>query len=239
MGMKRLYFLGLLWMVSSGVLAQVRDSVRIDYSVENADTVRRNIRETFRYVTRATVEEKTLIKAGAVVPLPIVGGYYASYGYGVGVGVEQKISPAFSVQGLVIGRYYRTGTVINTKVLEMPISGRYYYSIKKRMQKGLSANNFSNDYVGVQLENILYGNGQYYSTTTTGNQTIILSEKIINRQLAMLNAVSLQWGIQRRLGSRGYLDFNFSFAALPVLTQKRVPDFVTPIKISFNVGLGW
>ncbi|MGM9507603.1 hypothetical protein ACS5NO_07745 [Larkinella sp. GY13] len=237
--MKRLYFFGFLWICSYGAQAQGRDSVRVDYSVEHADTAHRNIRETFRYVTRATVEEKTLIKAGAVVPLPLVGGYYATYGYGVGMGVEQKIAPAFSVQALVIGRYYRTGTIINTKVLEMPIAGRYYYSIKKRMRKGLSANNFSNDYVSIQLENILYGAGRYYSTSTSGNQTTILSERNVNRQFAMLSAVSLQWGIQRRLGSKGYIDFNLSFAALPVLTQQRVPDFVTPIKINFNLGLGW
>ncbi|GAB3329376.1 hypothetical protein GCM10027299_32640 [Larkinella ripae] len=237
--MNRLSFFGFVWLCSSGVLAQSRDSVRIEYSVENPDTTRRKIKEAFRYLTRATVEEKTLVKLGVVVPLPLLGGYYASYGYGIGVGVEQKITAGFSIQAHLIGRYYRTGTIINTKVLEMPVSGRYYYSLKKRMRKGLSANNFSNNYVGIRIENTLYGTGRYYSTVTSGSQTVIYSERNVNRRFAMGQAISVQWGIQRRLGTKGYLDSSLSLAALPVLTKNRVPDFVAPIQINFNLGLGW
>jgi len=231
-------------LLSAGQSVAQSDSVRVDYSVENADTARRTLRETFRYLTRATVEKKTLLKTGLTAPVPLYAGYNGLYyGAGIELGVERKLSPSFSVQGLLMNRYYRYGSTYQaySYTLEMPVSIRYYYSAKRRIRNGRSANNFSNNYFGLQAETILYGYGNFVkSSMTSGNYTVTEYERIVTTNPAFLAALSLQWGIQRRLGKRGYFDVNLTIPVHPFLTQSRFPNFIRlPVSVNFRLGLGW
>lgn len=221
--------------------AQTRDSVRVSYSEEVVDTTKVKFREAFRYITRATVEERTLVKAGGSLPLPAWGGYIGLMG-GVGLeaGVEHKLTPSFSVQALLMSRYYRNGHFQRNYSLEIPVSVRYYYSQARRIRRGLSANNFSNNYFGLQVENVVYGvrriarpygGGGFYKPEPTEFYTL--------RGTDMLSALTLQWGIQRRVGQRGYFDFSLSFPVLPILNRQRSPSMMPSWGVNFKFGLGW
>ncbi len=99
------------------------------------------------------------------------------------------------------------------------------------MRKGLSANNFSNNYVGLQTENILYGYGRYEGD--------LFGLRKSTKTFEMLNALSVQWGMQRRLGRYSYFDVNFTLPILPTINRLKVPAFYTPIGVNIKLGLGW
>lgn len=89
---------------------------------------------------------------------------------------------------------------------------RYYYNMNKRILKGKSANNFSADYFGVSLLN------KY--EPPKGNYGLSLN---------------LTYGLQRRLGKYGYLDFDIGFEN----TFKATSSSSTGIQLISTIQLGF
>lgn len=185
-------------LICSLAIAQ-QDSVSVTYGEEPAESSNFSLKEKYKYWTRATVEERFMLKAG------LSGLSYGGF-YGLSLehafAFEKKISVPFSVLA-----QYRHGTMGWEKShLGFDVGVRYYYSLPRRIRKGKSADNLSANYFSIQLDNTWSGGhtyiprGQFASVETWTSRS---------------SQVSLLYGIQRRLGKHGYIDFNLGAAYHP------------------------
>ena len=176
-----------------------QDSVLVTYDEEPAESSNFLLKEKYKYFTRATVEEKFMLKAG------LSGlGYGGFYGLFLehAFAFEKKINVPFSV----LAQYRHGMNGWDNSHLGLDVGVRYYYSLPRRIRKGKSANNLSANYFSVQLDNTWSGGntyvprGQFASVETWTRRS---------------SHVSLLYGIQRRLGKHGYIDFNIGGAYQP------------------------
>lgn len=208
------------------VFAQA-DSTKVQYSEENVASSDFNLKETYNYLIRAQVEEKTLLKIG-------VNGYnfggsgsqldYASLTYGVGL--EQKIKPSFSVLGEFRHTLSSGNPWVENPKFALNLGARYYYNIESRIRKGKSANNFSANYLAIFQQNMLAKlndvqlreNGKYYYYTQ----------------------VNFLYGMQRRIGKYGYVDFGFGpvYKHYPANKQSSQKNIIS-INVLFSIGLAF
>ena len=192
------------------------DSVTVTYSEESADSSSFSLKEKYDYWTRATIEETSMFKVGLTQL-----GFASNRGLLLEhtFGYEQKLTKALSVLG-----QYRFG-MFNWSNAHMgaDVAVRYYYSLPRRIRQGKSANNLSANYFSLQMDNTWTGKESYGSTfrevgTDYGNQ------------------FSLLYGIQRRLGKRGYLDVNIGPAYRSQYYSSRLRD---RLSIDFNFAIGF
>ncbi|MGB3849556.1 MAG: hypothetical protein WA958_06275 [Tunicatimonas sp.] len=170
-----------------------QDSISVTYAEEPADSSSFSLKEKYKYFTRANVEETFMVKAGL-----------SGIGYGSFVGlflehafaVEKKLNVPFSV----LAQYRMGMNGWRNNYVGVDIAARYYYSLPRRIRQGKSANNLSANYFSVQLDNTWEGSGN----TLTGPGGLTYADG----QALYSNRVLLVYGIQRRLGRHGYVDFN-------------------------------
>lgn len=213
----------LIWLcIGWGVQAQQTDTLRTEIT-EEADSLRprptRQFVKVYRKFIRAQVEEKTLIKLGAT---PIFGyaGYVGPvYGIRSELAVERKLVPAVSVMGALRMVYSHLGNFSEEISAKGLLGARWYYAQNNRIRAGKSANNFSNQYVTIQVSQPLLNQARL---KTTGERYAP----------AITGGIGIGWGAQRRLGRLGYLDWNIGPAVLT--TQK--PTLT--INTSLYIGLG-
>lgn len=101
------------------------------------------------------------------------------------IGVEYKISPAFSVgayYGMRLGRQDGSGWLYP---LSLAVEGRWYHDMKKRISAGRSANNFGGRYVALEA-----------GIVNTPGTAEPWSEK----------RTALRYGLQQRFMRNGYFD---------------------------------
>lgn len=270
--MTRRYLLPLLFLLTAPAFAQT-DSLQISHSTEPPDSSEFRWRERYRYLTRANVEEKTLVKLG-FGPMAGVGGYN---GYFIQLNnevlIERKLRPAWSVLGGVnFGMGYQSpGYVISTSdkrnfslptYLAARVGFRNYYSIARRIRNRKSANNFSNNYWGAEVWVPIMAHSWVRSPVLMKlpDGTYSQSEQRDWQFTHWGGRVQPQiyWGIQRRIGRRGYLDFNLSarynseviprFSARPqpfdpLTTLPHSEPLLTvrrfQIHPTLRIGLGW
>jgi len=160
--------------------------------------------------------------------------------------VEHKLSPAFSMQlGLGLGFINRYDTFplvlpppfpddlpavprsLNLFVYQLNLQPRWYYQMAKRVREGSSANNFSGNYLGLQ---IAYTN---YGSNLGGQEARLASEQF---------AMALRWGWQRRLFREGFAEFSVGLGARhssgfeqATLSQRSGWDFYA--NTQFSLGL--
>ena len=191
--MKAIFLLTLL-SVCFAVHAQRPDSLRTQVtkeidSLQSQPTTRRFIK-AYRKFIQAQVEEKTLIKIGALPQFGYAGYVGPAYGVSTQVGIEHKLVPALSVLAALHTNYARLGNFSREVTMRSVLAGRWYYAQNRRMRSGLSANNFSNQYLTIQTNRSLLSRGRLL--TTDELYTIRANDY-----------VSLSYGIQRRLGQLG------------------------------------
>ncbi|MDN5201463.1 hypothetical protein QQ008_08825 [Fulvivirgaceae bacterium BMA10] len=121
---------------------------------------------------------------------------------------EKKYRPAWS---------WLVATKLRLDELDIVLSGgvRYYYNINRRILKGKSANNFSANYLSLQPDFRITEHYESFSPLT----------------LKML------YGIQRRLGKRGYFDVNVGLVG-PVETMNEKGGTITGTA-SVELGLAF
>lgn len=239
------------------------DSVLIEYKTEDESISKSEIKRFIRYITRANVEEKTLIKVGI---WPSTSNTTRSYkplfnaGVNAETSIERKLSPAFSVYaGINYSAHYAQYERVR---LSGPINGlsesydrrreftvipklgaRYYYAMVKRVKEGRSANNFSGNYVSFQVERYLVDKQRtsYYDLVTGDSRTGL------NTYVNKRPVFSVFWGFQRRLGRLGYVDLSAGPSFRPTREQfapsstfKQVTTGKSlSLQINAIIGLGW
>lgn len=205
------------------------DSVRTDTQVtQEVDSLRpqptRRLIKAYQKFIRAQVEEKTLIKVGALPRFGYAGYAGPAYGVSTQVGVEHKLVPALSVLVALQTNYGRLGGLSEELRMRGTVAGRWYYAQNRRMKAGLSANNFSSQYLTIQASQALLSRARLLST---GESYALKAD----------NYLSLGYGIQRRMGRLGYVDWNIG----PGYILNSSTDYSSrfTINVSFSIGLGF
>lgn len=252
-----LYLLVAYCLISSGVYGQ-SDSIRTEYQTEDAKFSAEELKRFFRYITRANVEEKTLIKLG-FWPGGDRGSFSEVYrlraGLNTEIAVEHKVSPSFSVLGGLDG-YWRyalnrrpTGslpagfdpdfirTVVQMNSLEVHYKAgvRYYYNMARRIKQGKSANNFSGNYFSAVWSSPVK---QFQSTHLYNWRDGSLFKSIENYRLANgidTGRLTILYGVQRRLGRFGYVDVS----AGPEVFYRTGANPQAALQLNALIGFGW
>ncbi|RRB12814.1 hypothetical protein [Larkinella knui] len=257
--MKRIIFTLLFFLNFYALYAQSSNDPTITYSQEECQLTTSELQRFICYVTRANIEEKTLLKIGirpnSLSPL-FTDNKNVSLGLNLELVAEHKISPSFSVlAGLdYVPQYNSVRIYSNAKPgagrtmrsfsnqVKARFGGRYYYAMARRIREGKTANNFSGNYVGLQVDRpVIYQYTQHDYDTPTG-------EPITTRNhipLFRLNqpSVELTWGLQRRLWRLGYIDVSAG-PRMTFIGESSIPavyEKYTVFSFQFNalIGIGW
>lgn len=208
------------------------DSVRTEYQTEDESISKSEVKRFIRYITRANVEEKTMIKVGFWPDVDKSSAFETRtlrIGTEMDIVVEQKLTPSLSVfAGVSSYLTYTTyakfptnvpiGTTTNPRLYDQPermtqtvfsgkVGVRYYYEMADRIRKGLSANNFSGNYIMAQVAEPFreLRSDRYYNQLTWEKFNYRYSNNLLGNPQPR---VFVAYGIQRRLGGRGYFDIN-------------------------------
>ncbi|WP_421828680.1 hypothetical protein [Larkinella sp.] len=253
--MKTATIIGLVLLTISSVFAQ-----QTTYSQEDSTITTSELKRFYRYITRANIEERTLLKIGI---RPNSFSPFSSddinshFGLNLEMAVEHKIHPSFSI---LVGIDYvplynsikrrATSPQSGSKLIFRSISHnvkarfgtRYYYAMARRIREGKTANNFSGNYVGLQISRpVLYQFTRHDYDSQTGAPTTSKHTTPFFR--LDQPSFELNWGLQRRLWRLGYVDVS----AGPRITF--ISDSSSPVNIGkyttfsfqFNalIGIGW
>ncbi|WBA41823.1 hypothetical protein [Hymenobacter canadensis] len=232
-----------LWLalLPTAALAQTApDSSRVSYSEEAVApssvpapqaTESSRLGRQYSKLTRLQIEEQRLWKLG-------LNNFAATYlgradnadsllfsRVGVHLAYEHKLSPAWSVMGevspdLLRYRDAETRALRRGFAVRSQVAGRYYYNLNKRIRKGKSASNFSANYLSLAL-----GSGFGRHSDETPFYEFARSGQAVRLSLAAV------YGLQRRLGRYGFVDFNM---ALPMALT---PDRGREVEPGINIGL--
>ncbi len=205
------------------------DSVRTEYKTESTQSDTSAQRSGSRFVKayrkfiQAQVEKTTLIKVGALPRFGYAGYVGPAYGVSTQVDIERKLIPAVSVMVSLHTNYTHLGNLSDEVTMRGVLAGRWYYAQNRRMRAGLSANNFSNQYLMLQTSRSLLSRTRLLATGESYG-------------LKANDYVSLGYGSQRRLGRFGYIDLNVGPGYL--LNNRTDQSSRFTINVSFSVGLG-
>ncbi|WP_460672762.1 hypothetical protein [Larkinella ripae] len=254
------------------VVASSLHAQQTTYSQEDSSVTTSELKRVYRYITRANVEEKTLFKLGFwpnAGDRDYTGRPNFRIGLNADVSVERKITPSFSVLAgfdlmLRYNRYNQFKVPFNShgnsyedtdKIFRgfvyAKIGTRFYYGMTKQIRQGKSANNFSGNYVGLQVTKAISVRMiQHIYDTKTGQSVRTEDYDVAGAYNAPL--VSALWGLQRRLGRRGFVDIN---AGPEVAIPRRVKEpFLLgsyfefyknnyqpslTLRVNAVIGLGW
>jgi len=167
--------------------------------------------------------------------------------------LERKLSPSFSallgIDAMVNYSTFDQSSVVASQLIQwknrtfrnamgLKLGTRYYYAKARHIRTGKSANNFSGNYLTLQLARPvsyrIVERGFDASTQTYFTRRTVPSFWGLN-----LPTLGLFWGMQRRLSHFGYVDLNAGpqFMRPQDTKSKRLLDF----SFQFNaiLGLGW
>jgi hypothetical protein len=157
-----------------------------------SDTSSSSTESRWRNLITNDVDEKSLIKLD-VIPF---------FNYGAGVGYERRLGNANSpfsfytygeayADNITTSKYASLKNYLNSFRVLANTGVRYYYNKNSRIRKGKNANSFSSNYFGLNVygDYATSGNREYGSKSYAG-------------------ASGVNYGIQRRLGKIGFIDWN-------------------------------
>lgn len=252
-------FLLLLALVASSATAQRTDTLRTETTTEDARISAAEVKRFIRYITRADVEEKTLVKVG-IWPTTDRSEFREFQQFQLGgnfeVAVERKICPDLSILIGVEGfaqyiNYAKRPVWPGPKPPNSPdylsplniyevninpkIGLRYYYAKLAQIKSGKSANNFSGNYFSVQ------GSAPWlYSLKNHVSDIYTAKEKTISKKSSDFGyervRLLLAYGMQRRLGKYAYFDIN---AGPEVLIKNYYDKLAVSFQLNAFIGFGW
>ncbi|WP_345119763.1 hypothetical protein [Hymenobacter antarcticus] len=212
---RSLLALGLFSLLMAGPAAgqTVPDSSRVSYSEEAApdpQPPQSVLEQQYRRLIRVQVEEQQMWKLGLNNFTTTIGTdstgeslYYLRAG--PHLTYERKLRPAWSVMAELSPDFIRfrdrgTGRLRNSFVVRSQLAGRYYYNLARRIRKGKSASNFSANYLSLALGSSVGRQAQEtpFFAYEYGGPAVRLD-------------AALLYGLQRRLGRYGFVDFTFGF----------------------------
>ncbi|MFD1145467.1 hypothetical protein ACFQ4C_30355 [Larkinella insperata] len=112
---------------------------------------------------------------------------------------------------------------------------RYYHAMPKKIKKGRSANNFSSNYLALQIAQPVrtYNRSTVYSPLLDLEQTRQWSDNLLDNPTPRL---LIAYGFQRRLGTLAYADL-YAGPEIQFSDYHLGPSF--SFQLHALVGLGW
>jgi hypothetical protein len=229
-------FLSILLFLSQQNLMAQSDSIKVEYTVENPEKSDYKFKEKYNYLQRRMIEEKSLFKISLLdfsINVNDQGQYLTHHTRGNILAYERKISPTFSflyqnLNYFTISPFLFKGTPVVHILNSSTIAGRYYYDQARKIRRGKSANNFSANYLSLQIDNLI--------------QFRINYSKIDVDQPDSKPTINILYGIQRRLGQFGYFDWNAGIRYDEINYNSDIkPVRKTPLALvtNFSIGLGF
>ena len=185
------------------------------------------MRVLYRRFIRAQIEEKTLV---TIAGLPFYGDYSQSSYWGLTsqVGVEQKLTPSWSVLAAAITRYRSEVGYADRAYIRALLGTRWYYSMKRRMAQGKSANNFSSQYLAFETVLPVWSRATFRGDPNSRSVSYTPDPFTAPDRPAVFVGI----GMQRRLGRFGYFDLSGGFL------NTFNPISATRLSINFTIGFG-
>jgi hypothetical protein len=116
------------------------------------------------------------------------------------IGYEQRIAKSWSVEGYASYGYEDIFTTSNMS-FELEQSFKYYFNLKSRERRGLKTNGFSGDYFSTS---VCYNEKEYDDPIRGMDTSYTFS--VYYSAAKNLN-IGIKYGIQRRIGRFGYIEF--------------------------------
>ncbi|GGM93926.1 hypothetical protein GCM10010967_28810 [Dyadobacter beijingensis] len=170
---------------------RAQDSIQVSYSEEADTLIKQRFIDRYENVFMTKVPTRHMFKIG-------LSQYYQAIAFSLRddriinntslqLGYEFKFLPAFSVAFAGHIPFFDLNTPISASWQNTVIDGqvRWFVGMRKRIRKGLSANNFSGNYIGLFVS--VPGTADHFEPRT-----------------------GLRLGLQRRFLNRGFMDFAFS-----------------------------
>ncbi|MEQ8712536.1 MAG: hypothetical protein RIC80_05945 [Cyclobacteriaceae bacterium] len=196
-------------------LGLAQENVSIAEHQEEMDTAEfSRLVESYNNIIRADEEKLHMFTIDLLGPL-----FYALTNWGdekttvnrvIDLAYEQKFSPTWS---WIVGSAYSADRA-SYRELQVYAGGRYYYNMNRRILKGKSANNFSANYIGTTAN---YGR-RFHTDDSHVTWNIV-------------------YGIQRRVGRRGFLDFTVGLENIFNAYEDR--ETGTDLILGFRYGLAF
>jgi hypothetical protein len=188
---KHLTALLLIFIIVFSLKAQEQSVTEVSEEIPS-DSTGRTVEKKWRNLITNDVDEKNLIKID-VIPF---------FNRGIGLGYERRLGNANSAwsfyeyteayaDNITTSKYSKLSDYLSSYRVTANAGPRYYYNKSSRIRKGKNANSFSSNYIGLNL----YGD---YSQHGRG----------VMNQKTYAGAAGLNFGIQRRLGKIGFIDWN-------------------------------
>ena len=171
------------------------DSLR--FSQESGTLQKQRFIDQYDYVFMTKEPTKWIIKMTAT---DIAGSSFRDASGSGLLGGEYKLSPSFSIganTGLRISLRRNDGFSVLADGY-----ARWYYNMKKRIEEGKSANNFSGSYFGIS-----YTLQNYYAKNLS---VIYTGANKAENPFYTNRTLSINWGLQRRFFQHGWADFRLS-----------------------------
>ncbi len=188
-----LFVFAWVWLIGN---ACGQDSTGIIALQQEMGEVRRQ-RFIDRYENVFMTKEPTrhILKVGFMAYNGWTGGdHYLHYSgnNSISAGYEYKITPAFSIG---VGGFFAGGLASRAGEqglrfigsTGLSVQSRWYYEMKKRIENGYSASNFSGNYLGLTYDR--------YTNWSSG-----VGRSVFSR-------LGVEWGMQRRFFNYGFIDF--------------------------------
>lgn len=179
--------------------------------------------------------ERTLIKTGLYRQFYIVSPPFKEQQTLISgtVGIEKKIKNAFS---LGVDCNYLPYYKLEPGIINVSTVIKYYYRMNNNIKNGKGANNFHGNYLFLGFEDLLrweknYGNGGYSGYGAYYTYSGIYNSYYSGMFFSISPFVSLGWGLQRRFGKFGYLDFK-------TILKFNEENYYLGLKLSLGLGLG-
>jgi hypothetical protein len=232
----KIFLIILFFMAQLNLMAQVNDSIKVEYTVENTEKSDYKFKERYNYLQRRMIAEKSLFKISLLdfnVNVNDQGQYLTHHTRGNVLSYERKISPSFSflyqnLNYLTISPFLFAGTPQVHILNSSSIGGRYYYEQRKKIRQGKSANNFSANYLSLYFDNLVQFRVNYLKSEVD--------------QSTSKPSINILYGIQRRLGQFGYFDWNAGLRYDEINYNSALkPIRKTPLAFftNFSIGLGF
>lgn len=203
------------------------DSSKVNYSEESSDSSDFKYRRVYQYLDINMKNEKRLFKISPGFNFSDV---YSALRFQISY--EWKIKKQYSVSLNAFTLFTRTKdynysyfdnqSYLYSNNSTIGLNFRYYFTLKKRMENGISGNNLNGLYVGLGTHLLSYNqnyNSHYPNNYNPGLQMFFDEFN-----------PSLSIGLQKRLNNWSYFD---------VFTSAALNDKKLFINLGFNLGLAW
>lgn len=148
--------------------------------------------------------------------------------------IEQNMNGAFNVEPVVKLAYFDWSFEEGIHyALQAGVDFKYYYNYKRRLRLGKKTNGFVGNYFAVSGKATVSDSEDYVSTLMKKQD--IGFEEPVGGNIFHIYSAEAKYGIQRRIGNVGYIDFQAGFRYIHVLQYGQ--NVIPFVRVGIGFGL--